>query len=760
MKHIVVIGLLIIAGCGKNIQEKGSEERGRIALTSLAIGVQDTARSFMLSDKSGGFILGMMDKFSPRATTVAWSIDGRQVVTDISIITPGGDGSLLSRGEVSPHQVAFVRPDSLVETIFPLEDDATGLHAMVVEVKRSAQGPLTLKVAAHRGLQSRHQLSGDSIKVWEERSGGGRLHAYAGSSGRITRDGIGLQEGTDATFLLVYGTGKEMYDVSALYARIPELHQARVDRMERLLNRAYIKTSVADLNKALYWTRLSLDALLLNLKNPTSGEEERVAIAGLPWDGAIRGRDISIAVPGIDLALGEYTTSSAVLRWLAGQQDTVPTNQTYGRIADRIAPAGRTFGGADVAPWFVRQMYEHVASSYDTTLLLDTAPAIARSIAGTTRYHVDGMNFLTHGDGETWMNASFNGTPSAPRGNRAAEIQLLWYFQQLIGGYVALYKGDSLIARTLNAQAIATARNFNVAFIDTAHHRVYDHLLPTGAGVDEVRPNALFCVDIIGPERIQQSMLKSTVNSVVHPWGVGTLAVSDPRFKPYAGLEGEYVSEEGIQNGPVYTWLTGQLIYTLSRYDRQDLTYTITRNMVERILTTDMVGTLPEVLEAAPRAGAMLPRAAGLQASLTGMAEFIRSFYQDYLGIRVDAVANQMWVQPKLPDEVERVDFSIPVGAYQVHGTIAREEKSARIVLDAPDLPKSMKIRFVWILQSGDAWKGVASLQPGQKLTLIFGSDDIVAYTGDDVAQLQSSQQLKKFSLRKEFVDIGFASAK
>jgi len=71
-----------------------------------------------------------------------------------------------------------------------------------------------------------------------------------------------------------------------------------------------------------------------------------------------------------------------------------------------------------------------------------------------------------------------------------------------------------------------------------------------------------------------------------------------------------------------------------------------------------------------------------------------------------------------------------------------------------------MKIRFVWILQSGDAWKGVASLQPGQKLTLIFGSDDIVAYTGDDVAQLQSSQQLKKFSLRNEFVDIGFASAK
>jgi glycogen debranching enzyme len=755
MKIVSIVALAMLAGgCGKGQQEVApGPPREHLTVDSLGINVEKQLRPFMLSDKRGGFIVGTAGDSIPSLSDIVWSVQGEHVVTGLSVVV--GTGASQPAGSwVYPHLVITYFKDGSAVTIAPLE--ISGAHAIVVQVRPAGDGPILLAPSVVAGSVSK--VSGDTMVTWRTSGGNGLVSMYAGPAGKVQGEGIGVPGSRETRFLLVYEEAPAKQDIATIHSRVPLLQQNRVERMNRLLNRAYIKTSDPDLDKALNWTRLSLDALVVTLTYAGTGEH--VAVAGLPWDGSLRGRDMAIAIPGLDFALNDYAPSAGILRWLATHQDTVRGRRTYGRIADRVSSGGMTFHGADVAPWFVRQMYEHVASSSDTTLVRELSQVVTRSIEGAIRYHVNESNLFTHGAGETWMDASQRGTPATPRGNCAAEMQLLWYFQQLIGGFVAQYAGDSLTARSLGQSATRTAESFNRVFVDTAHQLIFDHLLPSGKGVTEVRPNALFCVDILGSEVVRQSMLRSVVNGVVYPWGVGTLGQTDSGFKPYMGMEGKYTKEEAMHNGPVWTWLAGQLAYTLSRYDRQDLMYRMTGGMVNRLLTADMVGVLPEAYEAVPREGESIPRAAGLLASLGGMAEFVRSFYQDYLGIRVDAVSNQMWVQPKLPDEIRDVDFTISVADHPVYVRYVRDNETARVILDAPDIARPLKVIFLWIFMNGDAWRGSAMLQPGSRLTLIFGTEDLVAYSGEEVVELPSSRLLKRFSQRNEFTGVGFVGEK
>ena len=140
--------------------------------------------------------------------------------------------------------------------------------------------------------------------------------------------------------------------------------------------------------------------------------------------------------------------------------------------------AFRRVRAADVGPWFVREMYEHVVYANDTTLARSMFPVVKRSIEGTTRYHTDTLNLLVHGDHDTWMGP-------VPRGNRAAEVQLLWYFQQLVGSFVASYVDKKALGERWSTGADKTSDSFNSLFVDTVQKRLYDHVGPDNRGVAE-----------------------------------------------------------------------------------------------------------------------------------------------------------------------------------------------------------------------------------------------------------------------------------
>ena len=139
------------------------------------------------------------------------------------------------------------------------------------------------------------------------------------------------------------------------------------------------------------------------------------------------------------------------------------------------------------------------------------------------------------------------------------------------------------------------------------------------------------------------------------------------------------------------------------------------------------------------------------------MSEFVRVLYQDYLGIRIDATSNQITLQPKLPDALTSMDFTVYAGRHPIHAMIMRGKETSRITLSAPDLLEGMRLRLLWMLDNGDAWRGSAVLPPDTLLTIVIGNDDILAYQGDTRIELTGKGKLQHFSQRSEITGFDFA---
>ena len=722
---------ILLFGCQK--PPRPVEPRKPITLDELAIEVQQQPRSYMMSDKRGGFLLGSVGAISH---SVTWSVGGSDLLTGYQIFIDDHPLGFSRSTTVLPHYVQKTYEGDISELVSPLEvSDASGNHAFLVRVKTSQPAKITLRIKPVPGFVQTRTSDAKMLTMTHSR-GKAVLGVYAGKEGKTSPDGIDIPAGQAVDFLIYFSPGGDI-SVRDLYSRIAAFQDERAGRMERLLNAAYLRTSDERLDKAIQWVRLSIDELVVQAR-------DTFAVAGLPWDGSLDLRDNARSLSGLGLATGEHYTASGIIRALARWQDTVSSRSTFGRIADKVTNGIPTYNGADVAPWFVREMFGHVTWTNDTALVRSMYPLVKRSMEGTLKYHTDSLNLLVHGDTETWMNS-----PGSPRGNRAAEIQLLWYFQQLISSFVATHVNDFDPAQQWAKLATQSVKSFGRTFIDTTHHLIYDHVTKDGIGVYEPRPNAMYCLEVVGSELVEQNVVRETFNTLAYPHGVGTLAASDTRFQS--------TIDKGSQfNGPIWTSLAGQLTYALTRFDRQDLSYQITSSMFDEVVNAGMIGALPSIL-AADRQGDQNPARLGeATASLLGMAELVRSVYQDYIGISIDVPSNVIALHPKLPDTLRRVDYTVQFGDHPVHIHYATESLTSRVTLSAPEIDKEIRIRFLWMMHDGNAWKGTTTLQPGKQLRLVFTEDDLLCFIGDDETELQNKQQLRGFSQRKDFEGLEF----
>jgi hypothetical protein len=190
------------------------------------------------------------------------------------------------------------------------------------------------------------------------------------------------------------------------------------------------------------------------------------------------------------------------------------------------------------------------------------------------------------------------------------------------------------------------------------------------------------------------------------------------------------------------------MAYALSRYDRQDLMYVVTKAMARVALTRDMAGTLPAMLG---------PEPAGDRASLNGMAEFLRVVYQDYLGLRIDLTVNTITVQPKLPDDMTSVDFTVYAGTHPIHGMYTRDAMSERVLLESPEQSPDMTVAFLWTMLNGDAWRGSARLKGGTPMVLVMGTDDVVLMQGGTRGECEGKRLMRKFSQRAAATEFAFS---
>jgi hypothetical protein len=100
------------------------------------------------------------------------------------------------------------------------------------------------------------------------------------------------------------------------------------------------------------------------------------------------------------------------------------------------------------------------------------------------------------------------------------------------------------------------------------------------------------------------------------------------------------------------------VISALVLYGRSDMAYELTKSLSDKVLDAGAVGTLPELLDAVPREGKS--GLSGTETQAWSIAEFVRVFYQDYLGLRPDALRGELSLLPSLPKALGTVRAVIP----------------------------------------------------------------------------------------------------
>jgi hypothetical protein len=716
-RRYLVASLLLLAGCsGSDRQPSG---RVPVLVDDLGITLRGGTRAYMQSDRAGAFLTGVV---GGAGDGDRWSLAGVDLIAGLRVECAG---NVLASGDIDsslilPFETVRYYKGGYSVALAGLEAcGGKDVHGFVVRVVLPRPARVVLHVAPGGGASA-----GAPDHSWARRTAGGRtLVVNAGEAGAEVQDGVALENPANATFLVcTLPAGEESRTMPAvLYGRLDSLLASRRARMQNILNASYFRTSDDTLDKAVRWMMLALDGLVVQGR-------DTFAVADVPWDGSIDVRDNAQSIAGLGLVTGDFSRTAAILRSLARFQDTLRGSASYGRLPDRIVNGRPSYNGADVTPWFVRELYEQVVNTDDTALVRTFYPLIARSIDGTLTTHADTGNLLVHGPRETWMTG-------IARGNRAAEIQVSWYFQQLIGRFVASFVGDSAALRRWEDLPEKTEQHFTSLFSDTAAHTIADHLELDGSRSAQVRPNGMMCLEMLDDEAMRHGVTRAAVAGLFSHDGVRTLAPADPGYGISPGKPGwEY-------NGPVWTWLAGPMCYALTRSDRQDVSYALTKTMAGMALDRGTAGTLPAIVGAPG-------------ASLTGMSEFLRCVYQDYFGLRIDLASGTLVLQPRLPASLTEVQFTAYAGDSPVEVEYTKGAENTRLYLNAPALSRELTVSMLWMMDNGNAWRGSFRLRGGTPVAIMLGDDDAVLYQGESRGEFDAKRKLKGFSRRAEGFDL------
>ena len=728
---ILFLTFFSLSGCGS------PPDNRTVTVAELAIEVKGSSREVAYTNKQAGFFYTETNA-THRNSWQGWNVMAKEILEDYEIID--GEEILrkanVSRATVYPHQLTRVYPSGTQETLTLLDS----VDAFVVQLQNLRGSYLRVRpffrdsdrgedivvkfrdsvllIAHQRHLK---RTSEDDYPVWVGVSIGRNVHSTLliseGDAEGPNFSPAGLscsQSPKNVTIVFAAGdTEEETIALAQSVSRNCETYIAqRRQRMEQLLNRSFLRTDNQRFDKAFHWALLSMDALVMN-------QIKKGIFAGLPWFDNNWGRDSFIALPGATLVTGNFSEAKEILRSFADWQEKNPMSPNYGRIPNLVTTGSIAYNTTDGTPRFVIALAEYFKYSGDTAFVRHMYPVVKRSIEGALAYHVDGNGFLKHGDAETWMDAVGPAGPWSPRGDRANDIQALWFHQLQSGAALAKLANDQQSALLWEKIATAVRANFNKFFLSPSDTSLTDHLNSDGTQDQQVRPNSMFALDMIDNEATKARLFTKITEQLVYPHGIASLSQDDPNFHPYHHYEPYYVQDAAYHNGIVWTWLAGAWIDAAVSYRLPDLAFKVTDNMVHQILDRGAVGTLSELLDAAPRTGEQEPRQSGTFSQAWSLAEFLRVVYQDYLGIHVDAPGNRLVLSPRFPATLHTARAHVNIG--QAHVTILYDVTNDRVETTLECANAADSIAVILDAVVGDAEQQItASLSPRRtmKLTL------------------------------------------
>ena len=599
-------------------------------------------REYSYTDKKSGFWYGMTHQEEQKEWYSGWNIAKKRILADYTINL---DGNALDRRESE----CTVYPDRLVRKwnnaveTFRLIDNLPIIH---IELETDAQ---SISISIDQTLIEDSYMDKEHIFFIPKEAPDMRV--MLGSDG-------------SKGFVLTYGTEEECKSLHAEFMENgKQLEKERKDRINSLITE-YNPTSsnLPELDKALGWITITMDELITE-------QQGNGIYAGLPWFNEYWGRDMFISFPGACLVTGQFDVAKKILKDFITLQDTDPTSITYGRIPNRANLEGILYNTTDGTPRLVIQALEVAKYSGDTEFLHEIYPAIKMSIDASIKNYTDEKGYLTHADADTWMDVKRNGIPGSPRGNRANDIQALWYAQLMAGSEIAAMMDDMSSAEEWSGLAVHMASNFERDFCNKEESYIHDHLNTDGSADVQFRPNQLYCFDLVGDDEFKQKVTRRTWEELVYPWGVASLAQWDQQFHPQHENWHYYHKDDAYHNGTIWLWNNGIAMQRMIEYGQIDAAWELFKNMNRQALHEGAVGSLAENADAHPREGKTWVKRSGTFLQAWSNAEHLRVWYQHFLGIRPDLLNGVIVIEPRIPSEITSLKTSVKIGNGTLHYT-------------------------------------------------------------------------------------------
>ena len=663
---------LAFSSCGESDECK---------IDSLGVTVDaDENREYSYTDKKAGYWYGTTHQEELQWYS-GWNMAKKRILADYTISV---DGKELDRSEAE----CTVYPDRLVRKW----DNAVETFRMVDNLPIIHIGIET--DGAETSISLDHSLIADSYKddnfSYFIPAEAPQMRIMSGSDGKNG-------------FVLTYGTEEECRTLHAEFLANGEtLIKQRQDRINSLVTEFNpTKSNLPELDKALDWITITMDELITE-------QQGNGIYAGLPWFNEYWGRDMFISMPGACLVTGQFEVAKQILKDFVKLQDTDPESETYGRIPNRANLEGILYNTTDGTPRLVIQAFELAKYSGDTEFLEEIYPAIKMSINASIANYMDKKGYLTHADADTWMDVKRNGIPGSPRGNRANDIQALWYEQLTAGSRIAALMDDISSAEEWSGLAQMLAGNFEHDYCDKENVMIYDHLNADGTPDLQFRPNQLYCFDLINDDEFKQKVTRRSWEELVYPWGVASLAQWDQQFHPQHENWHYYHKDDAYHNGTIWLWNNGMAMQRMIEYGQVDAAWELFRNMNRQALHEGAVGSLSENADAHPREGQTWVNRSGTFLQAWSNAEHLRVWYQHFLGIRPDLLNGVIVVEPRLPSEITSLETSVKIGK----GTLHYRYKDGKVTVKLDGIDAELQISEPSGQTGSPVFDGVEFCQP------------------------------------------------
>jgi len=427
--------------------------------------------------------------------------------------------------------------------------------------------------------------------------------------------------------------------------------KSRTNRIEHDLVQVNLKSTSSQLNQAIAWAHTSIDALVMD-------QLGMGIYAGLPWFDDYWGRDAFISFTGAVLVSGRFDEARRILLSFAELQNIDPEDANYGRVPNRAQPEDIIYNTTDGTPWFIRSIWDYYRYTGDLDFMDQLWPSVRHAFIGASQNWTDEAGLLRHADADTWMDARGPDGAWSPRGDRGIDIQFIWRDQLEITRHLAELKGDIKIQKAADNLLLKLQEGLK-QFRSKDGAYLVDHLNADGSQDEQIRPN-IFLVPPLFGETCDWPSFKHLAPQLITHNGVLSLSQTDSNFHPYHHLPGLYVQDAAYHNGIIWTWNSAATITQAIRFHQYNYAQALFDDLTDQILNRGAVGTIAELTDAWPRSGEN--QLSGTFTQAWSVAEYLRSFYQDILGIQPNLTQSQVRIAPRLLKGMEQVDFRVPIG--------------------------------------------------------------------------------------------------